>query len=241
MQISYKLCFPFRSAEVHSRAVNSIRNLLAGHDADPRFKDSECRARVANLYLPIVGIMIDNLAKLYSWPTEGETRIVGTGNQNEHLNLILTAISDNVPNVGHNGRVCTGFYSTVLYAIFQAKGPIILREETTRHLLICFLWVIKNVERSVLRTWWTELSHNRLQTLLEILRISVSCFQYKVRRTYSFIVLTIEQSASEMWTIHKCKLSNQCSGDVEGALTLATCRSRFPASPGARAAARTSL
>jgi hypothetical protein len=55
---------------------------------------------VANLYLPLVGIMIDNLAKLYSWSSEGETRIVGSGNEkNEHLNSILTRISDNVPNV----------------------------------------------------------------------------------------------------------------------------------------------
>ena len=46
---------------------------------------------------------------------------------------------------------------------------------------MCFLWVIKNVEKSVLRMWWTDLSHNRLQALLEILRITVSCFQYKVK------------------------------------------------------------
>ena len=45
------------------------------------------------------GVVIDNLAKLYSWSAEGEVRIVGAANPNEHLNLILTAISDNVPNV----------------------------------------------------------------------------------------------------------------------------------------------
>ncbi len=42
---------------------------------------------------------MDNLDKLFSWSTEGEVRIAGTVNPNEHLNLILTAISDNVPNV----------------------------------------------------------------------------------------------------------------------------------------------
>jgi hypothetical protein len=56
----------------------------------------------------------------------------------------------------------------------------VLKEPTTRNLLLCFLWVLKNVEKSVLKQWWTELPHNRLLTLLEVLRITLSCFQYKV-------------------------------------------------------------
>ena len=55
-------------------------------------------------------------------------------------------------------------------------------EATTRHLLLCFLWVLKNVDKSILKMWWIELPHNRLQTLLEVLRITLSCFQYKVSR-----------------------------------------------------------
>lgn len=94
--------FYFSNAEIHGRAVNAVRNLLGNHDIDARFsKDPECKARVANLYLPLVGIMIDNMTKLYAWHAEGETRIAGTSNQNEHLTAILTAISDNVPNVSH--------------------------------------------------------------------------------------------------------------------------------------------
>jgi len=114
---------------------------------------------VASLYLPLVTVVLENLDKLFSWPTEGESRIAGTVNPNEHLNLILTAISDNVPN---------------------AKGPIVVKEETTRHLLLCLLWVFKNVDRSLQLQWWSEMSAARLQTVLEILRICVSCFQYKV-------------------------------------------------------------
>ncbi len=91
---------------MHSRAVNAVRALLASHDGDDRYASGDCRARVASLYLPLVAIVLDNLEKLFSWPTEGETRIVGAANQNEHLNLILTAISDNVPNV----RVCLSIF-----------------------------------------------------------------------------------------------------------------------------------
>ena len=42
-----------------------MRNLLSSHDTDPRFGDSDCRARVANLYLPLVGIVIDCVTGLH--------------------------------------------------------------------------------------------------------------------------------------------------------------------------------
>ena len=149
----------FRSPDVHMKAVNSIRCLLTSHDVDIRYQEPALRSRVANLYLPLIAIIIDNFAKLYSWTSDGEVRIVGSNHQNENLNMILNVISDNFPNV---------------------RGPIILKETTTRHLLICFLWVLKNVDKSILKQWWIELPHNRLQTLLEVLRITLSCFQYTV-------------------------------------------------------------
>ena len=34
------------------------RNLLTTHDIDPRYCEPECRARVANLYLPLIGSAI---------------------------------------------------------------------------------------------------------------------------------------------------------------------------------------
>ena len=87
-----------RSPDVHMKAVNSIRCLLTSHDVDSRYQEAGLRSRVANLYLPLIAIIIDNLGKLYSWTAEGEVRIVGTNHQNEHLNMILNVISDNLPN-----------------------------------------------------------------------------------------------------------------------------------------------
>ncbi len=89
----------FRKPEVHHKAVNMVRNLLTSHDFDSRFNETNLRSRVANLYLPLIAIIIDNFQKLFAWTAEGEVRIVGNANQNEHLNLILNVISDNLPNV----------------------------------------------------------------------------------------------------------------------------------------------
>ena len=69
-----------------------------------------------------------------------------------------------------------------------------------RHLLICFLWVLKNVDKPILKQWWIELPHNRLQTLLEVLRITLSCFQYKV--TWITDVLWCDSSMTSLFA-HK--------------------------------------
>ena len=41
--------------------------------------------------------------------------------------------------------------------------------------------MVKNVDGVVLKNWWSELSTERLHYLCEVLRITLSTFQYKVR------------------------------------------------------------
>lgn len=40
---------------------------MTTHDADSRYSDSACRARVAVLYLPLLGIVMDTIPQLYSY------------------------------------------------------------------------------------------------------------------------------------------------------------------------------
>ena len=69
-------------------------------------------------------------------------------------------------------------HSEVLY--FQGRRPT-LHQDDTRNLLICMLWLLKNVDESILRQWWSELSMSKLQQILEALHLVTSNFEYKVR------------------------------------------------------------
>ena len=171
--------------------MNSIRCLLTSHDVDIRYQDPDVRHRVSNLYLPLIAIIIDNLEKLFSWSTEGESRIVGSNPQNEHINMILNVISDNIP---------------------AARGKVIFKETTTKHLLICFLWVLKNVDKAILKQWWIDLPVNRLQILLEVLRITLSCFQYKV----TFQVYSLKQYSKQIMLNDKKRGANEIFTEPQG-------------------------
>lgn len=52
--------------------------------------------------------------------------------------------------------------------------------ESSRSLLICLLWVLKNADEMVLQKWFTDLSVSQLNRLLDLLFLCVSCFEYKV-------------------------------------------------------------
>lgn len=75
-------------------------------------------------------------------------------------------------------------HSTALY--FQSgRQHTTFSAESSRSLLICLLWVLKNADETVLQKWFTDLSVLQLNRLLDLLYLCVSCFEYKVSDRYA--------------------------------------------------------
>jgi hypothetical protein len=64
----------------------------------------------------------------------------------------------------------------------ESQYDQILGPASTRNLLICFLWVLKNSEGTLLHHWWATLTISRLNLLLNVLDLCVACFEYKGKR-----------------------------------------------------------
>lgn len=71
------------------------------------------------------------------------------------------------------------WFPLLCVCVYQSKKSP-LTTECTRNLLICFLWVIKNADESVVRQWWSELNVNVLAQILDVLYFCISNFEYKV-------------------------------------------------------------
>lgn len=52
---------------LHKKVVSVVHNLLSSHDSDPRYADVEVKARVAMLYLPLIGIVMEALPHLHDF------------------------------------------------------------------------------------------------------------------------------------------------------------------------------
>ena len=56
-----------RISRVQRKAVSAIHSLLCSHDLDPRCLKPEVKVKIAALYLPLVGIILDALPQLYDF------------------------------------------------------------------------------------------------------------------------------------------------------------------------------
>ncbi|KAL1514145.1 hypothetical protein ABEB36_003452 [Hypothenemus hampei] len=156
---------------LHNLAVDTVKFLLSWHDSDPRYVLPEARHRVAALYFPILSIAMDALPLLHSFTSDKNNRFTHDDHGPSNIN----------PNVA---MVIAGKLPTSTCDAFQTfqNRKLGLSAETTRNLLTCVLWTLKNVDRESLSQWMGELRASRLGTLLHLLHACTSCFEYRPRR-----------------------------------------------------------
>uniref|UniRef100_A0AAX7UDE9 Dedicator of cytokinesis 6 n=1 Tax=Astatotilapia calliptera TaxID=8154 RepID=A0AAX7UDE9_ASTCA len=161
---------------LHKKAISAVHSLLCSHDADPRYRDPQVRAHMAQLYLPLIPIVMETLHQLYDFSGHGSTisqsvamAIAGSPLQHAKANPFA------LPTAGR-----------------QSSS---LSAECSRTLLVCFLWVLKNADAALLERWVSDLSVLQINRLLDLLHLCVSCFEYKGKKTLERInSLTFKKS-----------------------------------------------
>ena len=56
-----------RASQLHKKAISAVHSLLCGHDVDPRYAEATVKARVAELYLPLLSLARDTLPRLHDF------------------------------------------------------------------------------------------------------------------------------------------------------------------------------
>uniref|UniRef100_A0A9J2PJV5 Dedicator of cytokinesis protein 7 n=1 Tax=Ascaris lumbricoides TaxID=6252 RepID=A0A9J2PJV5_ASCLU len=172
---------------LHARAVGLIRNLLSSHEADSRLLDASVKSRVASLYLPLVGIVLDASSQLYDpyargCPSRGS---IGYAIASSFSNSRSFAMETESGIVNDKVMMAIGGLSSsppCSPPVERTRIPLIkptLSLEITRQLVACLCWAIKNMDRTTLRQWIRELSPSRLLQFLDVLQLAVSCFEFK--------------------------------------------------------------
>ena len=87
---------------IQDQAIDCIADLIKCHDSDTRYDESSCRARVASLYLPLLGIVIENFSLLYGAPIDDNDGELSLSIANAIATSTLT--SRWVPNNDDMGR-----------------------------------------------------------------------------------------------------------------------------------------
>lgn len=164
-----------QNAPLHGKAIRCVRNLMTWHDADTRFADKEAKARVATLYLPLLGIIMDAIPQFHQFLVDSHDRFQSIGllddYQGPHVSIGNPTINPEVAFAISGSRM----YS---FNIDPSKNKSPLSSENTRHLLSCFLWTLKNLDNSVLFRWMLGMPPHRLHKMLQVLNTCLPAFEY---------------------------------------------------------------
>uniref|UniRef100_A0A8C3HAA0 Dedicator of cytokinesis 6 n=1 Tax=Chrysemys picta bellii TaxID=8478 RepID=A0A8C3HAA0_CHRPI len=161
---------------LHKKVISALHNLLCSHDADVRYAAPPVRAHVAQLYLPLLNIVLDALPQLYDFTGErGRDSDSGTISQS-----VAMAIAGSPLPHAHRA-------SPFPLPAAPPRPAGTLSAEASRTLLACVLWVLKNGDAGVLHSWCAELPPLHLGRLLDLLYVCVACFEYKGRKAFERI------------------------------------------------------
>nr|XP_046156143.1 dedicator of cytokinesis protein 7 isoform X10 [Oncorhynchus gorbuscha] len=178
---------------LHKKVVSVVHNLLSSHDSDPRYADPEVKARVATLYLPLIGIVMETLPQLHDFTeshnqwgrpggAQGAAGGAGGDESGEDGNSMISqtvamAIAGTSAPISRPSSFLLNPQASRQHGTFSA--------ESSRSLLICLLWVLKNADECVLQKWFSDLSVSQLNRLLDMLYLCVSCFEYKAHVVFT--------------------------------------------------------
>uniref|UniRef100_A0A4W3H0W9 Dedicator of cytokinesis 6 n=1 Tax=Callorhinchus milii TaxID=7868 RepID=A0A4W3H0W9_CALMI len=180
---------------LHKKAISAIHNLICSHDADPRYTDPEVKAHVAKLYLPLIAIVMETLPQLYDFTENGNQKGRLAASFADDVEMESGSMISQSIAMAIAGSPVPQALTRSLVSPQPGRQYTTLSAESSRILLISFLWVLKNCDEDVLQKWFTDLSVFQLNRLLDLLFLCVSCFEYKGKKTFERInSLTFKKS-----------------------------------------------
>ncbi|XP_055884538.1 dedicator of cytokinesis protein 7-like isoform X6 [Biomphalaria glabrata] len=205
------ISFDASNPVIHMRAISVLRNLLFNHDLDIRYTDPEVKSRLATLYLPVIPIVLEALPQLHDPGLESKVKSIGSMLFDEegdkiNKNVAMAIAGSNVVSRIHSSAISQSYDESVDNNKAR-KTP--LSPESSRSLLLCFLWVLKNAKQSQLKSWWSELPLNKLANLLEVLYLAVSNFEYKAK----WAMPSLEKGWRRTWSDETLEEWNDRAGD----------------------------
>ncbi|KAM4809260.1 dedicator of cytokinesis protein 8 [Rhinophrynus dorsalis] len=180
---------------VQRKVIGAVYNLLSSHDSDPRCQRTEIRNKIAALYLPLVSTILDAIPQLHDF-TVLDTRSGKVRNADEEPDTPST-INPSVAMAVAGNQFSLKTSSMTISSMPTKMYPT-LSLESTRNLLTCFLWIMKNADQIVIRKWIAYLPTQQLNRVLDLLYMCVSCFEYKGKQSSDRVSSLVLQKSKDV-------------------------------------------
>uniref|UniRef100_A0A673M8D7 Dedicator of cytokinesis protein 7-like n=1 Tax=Sinocyclocheilus rhinocerous TaxID=307959 RepID=A0A673M8D7_9TELE len=180
---------------LHKKTISALHSLLCSHDADPRYTDPQVRSNIAQLYLPLIPIVMETLAQLHDFTDTSPQRVRHASALVDDNDPDNSTISQSVAMAIAGSPLPHSKANPFTLPSVAGRQCSTLSAECSRTLLVCFLWVLKNADAGLLERWVSDLSVPQINRLLDLLHLCLSCFEYKGKKALQRInSLTFKKS-----------------------------------------------
>ncbi|XP_028841094.1 dedicator of cytokinesis protein 7 isoform X2 [Denticeps clupeoides] len=211
---------------LHKKAISALHSLMCSHDADPRHIDSQVRSHIAQLYLPLIPVVMETLCQLHDFTDTSPPRA-------RHVSTLAddgdpdnsSTISQSVAMAIAGSPLPHSKANPFALPTVAGRQGSTLSAECSRTLLVCFLWVLKNADAALLERYVSDLSVLQINRLLDLLHLCVSCFEYKGKKALERINSLTFKKSQDM----KARLEEAILGTIGARQEMVRrCRERSP-------------
>ncbi|KAJ0001252.1 hypothetical protein NQD34_006272 [Periophthalmus magnuspinnatus] len=210
---------------LHKKAISAVHSLLCSHDADPRFSNAQVKAHVAQLYLPLLPVVMESLPQLYDFSDSSARARHASAHADDVDPDGSSTISQSVAMAIAGSPLPHAKANVFVLPTVPGRQSSSLSAECSRTLLLCFLWVLKNADAALLERWVSDLSILQINRLLDLLHLCISCFEYKGRKALERMNSLTFKKSQDM----KARLEEAILGTIGARQEMVRrCRERSP-------------
>ncbi|XP_030646757.1 dedicator of cytokinesis protein 7 [Chanos chanos] len=210
---------------LHKKAICSLHSLLCSHDSDPRYTDAQVRSHIAQLYLPLIPVVMEALPQLHDFTDTSPPRVRHASALADDADPDNGTINQSVAMAIAGSPLPHSKANPFTLPTVAGRQSSSLSAECSRALLVCFLWVLKNADAGLLERWVSDLSVLQINRLLDLLHLCISCFEYKGKKTLERINSLTFKKSQDM----KARLEEAILGTIGARQEMVRrCRERSP-------------
>ncbi|CAN0290885.1 unnamed protein product [Lampetra fluviatilis] len=194
------------SGDVRPAAIAALKQLMAKHAHDDRYAHKNQQARIASLYLPLLGIALENVSRLNVArdhallpSASANTCTVGTGggaqggegtctpgqlvvrHADSRASLVSIESATGLPSAHDKANSLEKVHARACGA-GSALRLRPLEHGESRSLLLCVLHVLKSVSEDALLAYWNKASDAELLDFFTLLEVCLHQFKYMGKR-----------------------------------------------------------
>ncbi|XP_048588509.1 dedicator of cytokinesis protein 9 isoform X4 [Nematostella vectensis] len=151
---------------IRKLAIKVLRNLLVKHELDDRYNNEARQSRIAALYLPFLTVLLDHVPRFHgskyelthsiSQTSHGSSSVATGNEQTTESNRSSSYSQAGILKQSPSDSL-TQSSAHVLKEASQIALQVPLDEDETKELLMCFLYILKNLEQGVVLDWWRQI------------------------------------------------------------------------------------